>query len=327
MIEKQKHSEDSLKKWYRQNKNNILSNVRYRVISPFVFFAIAFALFYPSILFINTYLQSDISQFALVILLLIPIIWAYIRMYRSLIQVGSEVVLSRSIYHVRKNVVKATSERKGSDFRSLQISINALRRNLKGFIQTSEVLTPPIPSFELVRLHKAIDTFLNTASEVLFPNPFVFSRAQKIEKEMALDYYYSQEHPTPEEIEEHYKSLSYDQEGIINRFDLWALDEFLQYLGDILFVKTTPYSPFPSRHPINIIQLTNFFDYWNDVISKCENSKSVYSKAKQDIEEYNKRIEANEIQRRQRMGELQDKALLVIVSVVLSIIVDFLLKA
>jgi hypothetical protein len=233
-------------------------------------------------------------------------------------------MLNSSVFRVRREIERIRKGKK--DFRALQFKINNIRRELKDFIDYSEIVSPPVYGYELQRLQKAIDVFFNSISEVLFSKPNVFSRAQKIEEQLTLDYYQSLEHPTKEEIEEQFEEMQKSEMGIIDWFNVYALDEFLQYMGDTLFARTTAFSPFSYKHLIDLITLSRFFDHWNSIVSSCRNSKSAYEKSRQDIEEYYKLLGRRETQRRQRMRRLIDDIMVVIVSVVLSVIVNYIIK-
>lgn len=326
MNKKVREPKDSLREWRWKNFKNVLSNVRYRIIFPIFFLIVATVLVFISVGLVELYISWIVNQILIVVLLFFPLIWSAFYTFRSLTQVLQELILTKSIYRVRKDIKKVISQKGASDFRSLQTNMNRVRTDLKYFIEWSATLTPPISDYELDRLQRAIDIFFNTASEVLFPTPFVFSRAERIERERTLDYYSSQEHPTKEEIDEQLQEMEYAEGGIINWFDFMALDEFLNYLGDILFSPTKPYSAFHSKHPVNVILLSKFFKYWNLVISSCKNSRIVYKKVEQDIERYHSDIEKRETQRRQRMSELKDKVLIVIISVIVSTIVNLSVK-
>jgi len=237
--------------------------------------------------------------------------------------------LNSSIHGARKEIKKLRERRKQrqeEDFRPLQVKVNKVRIDLKNFIDFSEILTPPIYNYELDRLQKGIDVFFNSISEVLFPIRHVFSRAQRMEQQETLDYYQSVEHPTEEELAEQFEEMQKEEIGEIDWFDIYALDEFLQYLGDTLFAHTKAFSPFSHKHPINLIMLSRFFDYWNSVVSSCRNCKSIFEKAKNDVEEYYKLLGRRELLRRQRMRRLVDDALIIIISVVVSAIVNYLIK-
>ena len=60
-------------------------------------------------------------------------------------------------------------------------------------------------------------------------------------------------------MDEEFEEMKRSEMGIINWFGIYALDEFLEYLGDVLYVPSKPYSPFSFKHPINMILLSRFF--------------------------------------------------------------------
>jgi hypothetical protein len=319
VIRRKEQSKNPLRAWFWRNFKAILSNNRKRIVFLYLdLFLIIFSIYLLSYTSEYTRDLGLASQlFALgfyIVLLFAPLLYGW----RSLVQIGQEMLLNSSIFHVRREIERIRRQRKG--FRALQFKINNTRRELKDLIDYSQIISPPIYDYELHRLQKGIDIFFNSISEVLFSKPNIFSRAQKIEQQQTLDYL------TEEEIEEHFEQMAHDEEGIINWFNLYALDEFLQYLGDSLFAYREAFSPFSRKHPIDLITLSRFFDHWNSVISSCRNCKRAYKKSKEDIEEYYKLLGRRESERRQRMRRLIDDALIVITSVIASIIVTYLMK-
>jgi len=328
MNEKTKQLKNPLWTWFLQNVKNVLSNVRYRIL--FLVFVILSAV---ALLFLLSYVLNLTTNWVLQIFLLLyflfPLYMVFSYGHRSYSQILYELSLNASIHSVRKEIKKLRERRKQrqeEDVRPLQVKVNKVRIDLKNFIDFSEILTPPIYNYELDRLQKGIDVLFNSISEVLFPMHHVFSQAQKIEQQQTLDYYDSLEHPTKEELEEQWEEMQKEEMGEIDWFDFYALDEFLQYLGDVLFTRTKAYSPFSKKHPINLILLSRFFDYWNSVVSSCRNCKSTYEKARKDVEEYYRLLGRRELQRRQRMRRLIDDLLIVIISVAVSTIVNYLIK-
>jgi hypothetical protein len=316
---------NSLRVWYYGNLKTILSNVRDRL----TFLAID-ALLIAFLLYLLSYTleysrDSGLANqlFALgfyVLLLFVPILYEY----RSVFQILFEASLNGSIYGVRREIERIRGQEK--DFRALQVKINNLRTSLKDFIDYSQIISLPVYGYELNRLQKGIDIFFNSTSEVLFSKPNIFSRAQKIEQRETLDYYYSLQHPTKEELAAQFEAKQKEETGEIDWFELSELDEFLQYLGDSLFAHTEIFSPFSYKHPIDLITLSRFFDHWNSVVSSCRNCKSAYEKSRKDIEEFYKLLGRRESQRRQRMQRLRDDIIVIAVSVILSTIVQYLIK-
>jgi len=331
---KKKKSRNPLSKWYYRNPlriwhfenlKTILLNVRHRLaflviavlLIVFLLWLLAIALEYNK----DLDLANQLSALGIWVLLLFsPILYAY----RSSMQILMEGSLNSSIYRVRREIECIREQKK--DFRALQVKINYFRTSLKEFIDYSQIISPPVYGYELNRLHKGIDIFFNSVSEVLFSRPNIFSRAQKIEQQQALDFYESLEHPTKEETEEQFKEMRKSEMGTVDWFNLYALDEFLQYLGDTLFSRTDAFSPFSFKHPIDLITLSRFFAHWNSVVSSCRNCRRAFKKSKEDIEEYYKRIGEREKQRRQRIQRLRDDAIIVATSVILSTIVQYLIK-
>lgn len=308
--------------WFRKNLRAILWNMRYRIILLFLdlglviflLYLLPYSLNYSS----NTSLANQFFVLGIyVFLLFLPVTYGW----RSSVQILYEVGLNASIVDVRADIKHLREQESEKDILFLQVDMNKVRINLKDFISVSSILSPPIYNYELDRVHKGIDIFFNSVSEVLFPVKQPFSRAQAIERQQTLEYYQSQEHPTEEEAAEEYEEMQKSEMGEIDWFNRYALDEFMQYLGDALFEKTKPFSPFSFRHPINLIRLSGFIENWNSVVSCCGNCRVAFEKAQKDIEEYYKSMG----QRRQRFRRLTDDILVVIVSVVLSVVLSKLI--
>lgn len=223
MNRKEKETEDPLRKWHWKNLRTILSNVRYKLLFIVVDGGLIAFLFYL-LSYTSQYTRdSAVDQIVVlgtfILLFFFPLLYAY----RSTSQILLETSLNGAISSVRREIKRIRKQKK--DFRVLQVKINNTRRNLKEFIDYSEIISPPVYNYELDRLQKRIDIFFNSVSEVLFSKPNVFSRAQKMEQQQSLDYYESVEHPTEEELEEQIEEMEKDIIGIIDRFDLYALDE------------------------------------------------------------------------------------------------------
>lgn len=317
--------ENPLRTWFWGNSKAVLSNNHKRIVFlcldslliVFLLYSLSYTLEYIR----DLGLANQLFALGVYILLLfVPLLYGW----RSLLQIVQEMLLNSSIFRVRREIKRI--RRKKGKFRALQIEINNTRRELKDFIDYSEIVSPPIYNYELERLQKGIDLFFNVISEIVFPIPQVFSREEEIEEQMYEAYYRSQEHPTKEEIAEQYEEMQKREEGIIDRFDLSALDEFLFYLGDSLFARSEVFSPFSFKHPINLIMLSRFFERWNTIVSSCRNCKNAYKKSREDIEEYYKLLGRRESEHRQRIRRLIDGAMVLILSVILSIIVNYLMK-
>jgi hypothetical protein len=304
-----------------------LSNASYRLIFLGIdVFIISLLIYLLSYTLESTRDIGLVNQLFTLGFYLILLYFPFAYLYRSITQIGNELVLNASIYDVRNNIKQLRKRKEEQNIRSFQVNLNKVRNNLRDFIDVSMFLSPPIYNYELDRLQKRIDIFFNTISEVLFPIDLPFSREERIEQQQTLDYYRSLEHPTKEEMEEEYEAMLRAEAGEIDCFDREALDESMLFLGDALFARTKPFSPFSQKHPINLIMLSSFFDRWNSIASRCSNCKKAFEKAKNDIEEYYKVIGRRERQRRQRMWRLRDDIVIVAISVILSTIVQYLIK-
>jgi hypothetical protein len=120
-------------------------------------------------------------------------------------------------------------------------------------------------------------------------------------------------------LEQEFKEQISEITGEIDSFDREALDEFMRYLGDTLFEKTKPFSPMSFKHPIDLIEISGFFESWNSVASHCD--KRSFEEAQKDIDEYYASVR----QERQRMRGLRDNVVVVVISVFLSVILSKLI--
>jgi hypothetical protein len=246
--------------------------------------------------------------------------------YRSASQLVYETSLNISIYDARYHLAEFRKPRTSKNYRSFQGKINRVRQNLKDFVEYSEILSPPIFNYELDRLQQRIDIFFNCASEVLVPINKLFSRAEEVEEEMA-QMQYDSSGPPDEEVFEMEEEQTREMTGEINYFDLRAMDEFLYYLWIALFEKeANRYSPLTSKHPVNLIVLSRFFDRWNSIVSSCPNSKAIFEKANEDIQAYYKQLGRIESKRKQQMWQLRDEVLIVMLSVGISTLVQYLIQ-
>ncbi len=313
-------------KAYRENNLNILSNSVYRIIlSSFVLVAVivSFYLFMISIGQTNNWVSQLIAVGFFVAIIYLPAKYFYV----STNQILAELSVNFSISNLKWSIFFLKKQQRDKSYRSLQAKMNRLRTNLLDFLEYSEILTPPISNYELNRLRKKIDAFFNCASEVLVPIKKSFSRSQEYDEYLAQLEYESVEHPTDEELAEEVEEQARQETGEIVCFDLWAMDEFLNYFWTIIFEKEEErYSVFSFKHPVNLIMLSRFFDIWNSVLASCTNSMGTYEKASKDIEEYYKSIGELESERRQRTWRLRDDVIVVAVSVGLSTLIQYLIS-
>jgi hypothetical protein len=303
-----------------------LSNSAYRIILFTVVLVgviVSFYLLMLSIGQINNWISQLISVGFFVTLIYLPAKYFYV----STNQILAELSVNFSISNLKWTVFFLTKRQGNKSYRSLQAKMNRLRTSLLDFLEYSEILTPPVFNYELNRLRKRIDIFFNCASEVLVPINKRFSRSQEYDDYLAQMAYESEEHPTDEEYAEMNEEQMRQETGEIVCFDLYAMDEFLNYFWIVVFEKEAKrYSAFSFKHPVNLIMLSRFFDSWNSLLASCANSKGIYEKASKDIEEYYKSVGELESERRQRTWRLRDDVIVVLVSVCLSTLIQYLIS-
>jgi hypothetical protein len=337
MSTKQNKTKNPLKKWYIQKKaklspinrayygyfRNILSNSVYRIILVLTLLFESFVIF----LFLSsstTVSQNWVSWGVIwggyIIIIYIPLKY----FYANFNQLSFETEVNKTI-RLLKLEIKSLSEPLPfyfKNYRSFQAKITQLRTNLIDFLENSEIVSPPIPNFEFNRLKKRIDIFFNCVSEVLVPINKLFS----YEEEIDAHHYGTlpdEEFETEHEEEEHLRETT----GQFTEFDLNAMAEFLDYLWGVLFEKETePYSPLHYKHPVNMVLLSRFFDSWNKKIAACQNCKVIFKKASDDIEAYYASVSELESERRQRRWKLRDDVIVVIASVGISTLIQYLIS-
>ena len=313
-------------KEYYENFRIILSNSLQRLFFLLLDLVLIGLLFYLLSISLNQ-VAHIVGQLVLLLFFLALLYLPFTYLYRSSIQLNFETSLNSSIYDARRYIGELRKPKTIKNYRLFQDRINRVRRNLKDFVEYSEILSPPIFNYELDRLQKGIDIFFNCASEVLVPIRKLFSRAEEYEQEMEEEQRESSqlfaEEETLEMVEEHFRDMT----GEIGDFDLGAMDEFMRYLWIALFEKETKrYSPLSFKHPVNLIVLSRFFDRWNSVISSRSNSKAIFEKTNKDIENYYKQLGRIESKRRQQMWQLRDEVLIVMLSVGISTLVQYLIQ-
>ena len=211
------------------------------------------------------------------------------------------------------------------------MDINKVRNVLKNYIDLSAIISPPIFNYELDRLQKRIDMFFNCISETLFPSTKSYSKYQEFIRQEMEDFQleleeafsHAEENEQDENLQEEAPSA---EDAKIHTFNMNALNEFMAYLGQVLYSPVRYYSPLSYRHPINLIELSGFFEHWNKIVERCGNSRPHFLKAKKDVEEYYKLMGKAESQRKQRMRSLADNIVIIVASVSLSAVVTYLMK-
>jgi hypothetical protein len=313
-------SDNPLAKWNRKNLKSIFSNLRFRILilildaALFLFsvYALSVGLTYES----KYGLASQLFVLGIyAVFMALPIVYGW----RSSMQIAQELTLNASIVDVRADI-KHLKKQEDEKFRiSLEADMNRTRLFLKNLIDLSSVISPPIYDYELDRVQKGIDIFFNSVSEVLFPIKQPFSNADaQLQRTLDEVFEDEEEEPMEEADWEPVDETDTIELVTIHVVNIHALDEFMAYLGDVLFEETRPFSPFSFRHHINLIKISKFMNSWNRTISRCANCKSAYEKAKKDIDEYYK----SRVESKQRFTRLTDDIVVVLVSVFLSVILS-----
>jgi hypothetical protein len=319
---KEEMSRTPLLKEHNKNLRIIASNSLYRLIFLLLDLVLIGLLFY-SLWVSFSQVTNIIGQLIVLFFSLAVLYVPFVYFYRSSIQLNFETSLNSSIYDARYYIEELRKPETIKNYRLFQGRINRVRQNLKDYVEYSEILSPPIFNYELDRLQKRIDIFFNSASEVLVPINKLFSRAEEYQQEEAEEHNASQA-PSDEEIQEMEEEQWRDVTGEIDFFDLGAMDEFMRFLWIALFEKEAKrYSPLSFKHPVNLIVLSRFFGRWNSVVSSCSNSKAIFEKASKDIENYYEQLGSIESKRRERMWQLRDEVLIIILSVGISTLVQY----
>jgi hypothetical protein len=314
---------------YRKYLRNILWNSAIRIIFS-AFFA---GLFLTTLILFLLFLSAGklVSNWVLtsVVLatLIVPLYFSAKYVWSNYNQLSYEIRVNQAISWLKWRIKRLRTSKEKKNYRAFQFEITILRTNLMNFLENSEIISPPIANFELNRLKERIDIFSNCASEALVPINKLFSRAEEFGAEVAQAQSESGEFNPDDELLEMEEEQNREMTGEFTDFDLKAMDDFLDHLWDVLFEKEVkPYSPSPYKHPINLILLSRFFDRWNSKIATCPNCKEIYKRAKKDIEDYYKSVSEMEQESRQRRWRLRDDVIVVIVSVGLSTLIQYLIS-
>jgi hypothetical protein len=295
--------------WHWTNFKNIISYMRYRIVVPIILLLILIVGYNYTYNILVGFTYSVVFT----VIFFIALLWALIYTSNTYNQLIAELALNHSIYLLRKSIL---SRRKQKDMNSIQYRLNKFNTDLFDYISTSSVIIPPMPTYELDRLNKSIDIYINSISEVLFNKVVVLSREQEIMQEINPYEY------TPEELEKDIQREQVRSElGIFDSFDFSALNESLNYLGDILFSKRSSYTPFSYKHPIEILTLNMFFEHWNNKIAVCSNCIKIYQKIKEDVEKYYLEQETSSKEYKQRIKLLIDSIILIIITSVITVLV------
>jgi hypothetical protein len=310
-----------IQRTYYRYSRNILWNSRDRIILS--------GLAIVGIIALSVYVLSIVahtpSWLSLIIAFAILVAYVYFPLkyvWQNFNQVSVEYRLNTNIMFLKRRIDLLNKVKEKKNYRSFQFLITDLRRNLIDYLENSEIVSPPVANFELDRLRKNIDIFFNCASETLVPINKLFS----LEDEIEASKYEDEGEPPDKILEWENQDLLRLETGQFDHFDLQAMDEFLDHLWDVLFDKEPkPYLISSFKHPVNIMLLSKFFIKWNQKISVCYNCKSVFKKASDDIEEYYKSMSELESEKRKRRWELRDDVIVVLVSVVLSTLIQYLI--
>ena len=307
---------------------DIITNSIYRLLLSIILVIVSLVLFVilgNFIQGINNWVLSIAFLIVFTALVFFPLKYACI----NYVQITSEIELNYAINQLRRCIFSLVTkeERDKRNYRSLQVWINELRLDIVFYLNKSAFVSPPITNFELVRLKKKMDVFFNCSSEVLVPLDKLFSHADEIN----ADYWAT---CSPEEDlvedEEAISELKYqrmEKTGQFDEFGLTEMDDFLIHLLDVLFDKEIkPYSWRTFKHPVNILLISKFFNVWNQKISNCTNCKQSFDKATNDIDEYYKSVDQLESEKRQRKWQLMDDTKIILFSVVLSTIIQYLIN-
>lgn len=313
---------DSIHRAYIRYQKNIFWNSAYRILTCFLLlFGVLFLAFALRVSIQTSNWTYNLIIFAMfVFLIFFPLryIWTNYN------QLSYEMEVNKSISSLKWRIKRLSEPSEKKNYRSLQAGITELRRNLVGYLVNSEIVSLPVPNFELNRLRKRIDIFCNCASEALVPIDKVFSVTDRKYEE----YYqiHLEEYREEREKEKQSSELQRKKTGYFNSFDLLAMDEFLDHLWDVLFDKEIKSHGILSyKHPVNLTLVSQFFKYWNNEISRCKNCQKRYKIISDDIETYYESVNQLANENRQRRWKLRDDAIIVIVSVSLSTLIQYVI--
>ena len=171
----------------------------------------------------------------------------------------------------------------------LQSRFETIRRNLRDFVDASTAVFPPITEFLFDRLRRAIDTFYYAAGMVVLsekPDYYSASEQRQAEIEEEISSSIPEDQMLDDLAKEADQSYTDELVGHVRYFDVSELKDFLECLGNRVFRSHTHHPFWVIKYPINLVDLTKFFEHWNEILSQSENGAQFTKEARREIDQF-----------------------------------------
>ena len=148
-----------IRRAYYRYLRNILWNSKNRIIFSGLIFVGVFAF----LAFLLSGVARTTNWIALVITFAIFIAYVYFPLkyvWQNFNQVSVESRLNTDIRLLKRRIELLNKAKGKKNYRSFQVFITDLRRDLIDYLENSEIVSPPVANFELNRLRKNIRHFL-----------------------------------------------------------------------------------------------------------------------------------------------------------------------
>jgi len=227
-----------------------------------------------------------------------------------------ETFVLASLIWVHNRIGKRISTGQTPTKNRLQSSFESLRQNFMEFVSQSTAALP-LRDFMFEKLRKSIDLFFYAASSiVLSEKPAYYSMSD--ERRVQLE-----EESRTEESEPEAQMLDAQQAqddeivGHVRYFGLPELRSFVVYLADRLFSKERVNPFWIARYSVNLIDLLNFFQHWNELLSQSTNGEMIMKEAKSEVDQFYSETKRREEIRGERIWRLMSDFIVAIVSILI----------
>jgi hypothetical protein len=288
-------------KYLRQNVKRIV------VIVPWTVFMV---IYYAALI-------SMEQKYWITLPLLLPLfVMLAFFLYRYSSQAVAEALVLATLKKLHRDITKRISTRETPTKTTLLATFESVRQNTRAFLAYS-VAVLPMSDYLFEKLGQSIDLFFYAAGTVvLSEKPSYYSssdeRRDQFEKES-----WSEDAELEAQAQEAYQSEEDSLVGRIRYFGIFELRSFVEYFADRMFSKGISHPMWAMRYSINVIDLLNFFDHWNDLLSCSQNGSKVAQSAESEVKEFRSEI--------RRRGETRSERVWNLVVALLSAFVGFIL--
>jgi len=228
------------------------------------------------------------------------------------LQTISEFWLLISVIRLHKGIQARMMSEKGPTKTQLQGRHDAVRINMGLYIARSNSLFSPIGDVLSQKLRRSVDTFFyGAALVVLSEKPDYYSSSEKQRAWLERQDIEARLKKLAEGITQDVEAII---KGSVREFTLYELKTFLDYLGNRIFRKNGYHAFWKMKYPINLIDYTNFFDHWNELLLRSENGKNEMERAKKEVEQYYKENRRRQDVKNERIWYLLSGLLVAVLS-------------